>query len=121
MFDAEDYNFHDLTDKGDELDRDYQVLKEANVLKKPGGSGGGGGSISGSLHASSQTLHSQHDIPVPATRMMSGRSNPSVNVIPGGPGSSGHNTPAGPPGHHPMSVAAAPSSGKWELFLSLMG
>ncbi|ODM97928.1 SH3 and cysteine-rich domain-containing protein 2, partial [Orchesella cincta] len=92
--------------QGDDLDQTYQVLKEANVLKKPGGGSSGSGSGNG-LHGSSQTLHSQHEM-TPGRLM--GRSNPSVNVIPGTTGSSGHNTPSGP--GQKMSVAAAPSSGK---------
>lgn len=91
----------------DELDSTYQVLKEANVLKKPGGSGGGGSSGSGSgngIHGSNATLHSQHEM-TPNSRV--GRSNPSVNVISGG--SSAHSGPSTPV--HP-SVAAASASGK---------
>lgn len=91
----------------DDFDSTYQVLKEANVLKKPGGGGGGGGGSSGSgsgngLHGSNQTLHSQHEM----TPARIGRSNPSVNVISGG--SSAHSGPSTPV--HP-SVAAASASG----------
>lgn len=104
------YYFYCCAEPGDELDQTYQVLKEANVLKKPagGGSSGGSGGSGNGQYGSCQTLHSQHEM-TPARLV--GRSNPSVNIIPGpGPGSSGHNTPAGP--GHPMSVAAAPASGK---------
>lgn len=99
-----------VSEQADELDQTYQVLKEANVLKKPGSSGSGGSG--NGFHGSCQTLHSQHEM-TPARHI--GRSNPSVNIIPG-PGSSGHNTPAGP--GHPMSVAAAPASGKEKMSLA---
>jgi len=93
----------------DELDMTYQVLKEANAIKKPGGGGSGStGSGSGNgLHGSNQTIHSQHEMMMTASgggRV--GRSNPSVNIISGN--SSGHSGPSTPV--HP-SVAAASSSG----------
>ncbi|XP_035710620.1 uncharacterized protein LOC110853970 isoform X3 [Folsomia candida] len=104
---AEQQQTDDDPDGANDFDSTYQVLKEANVLKKPGGGGGGGGGSSGSgsgngLHGSNQTLHSQHEM----TPARIGRSNPSVNVISGG--SSAHSGPSTPV--HP-SVAAASASG----------
>jgi hypothetical protein len=87
----------------DELDMTYQVLKEANAIKKPGGSGSTGSGSGNGLHGSNQTLHSQHEM----TPSRVGRSNPSVNVISGN--SSAHSGPSTPV--HP-SVAAASSSGE---------
>jgi hypothetical protein len=77
-----------LTSPEDDLDMTYQVLKEANVLKKPGGGGGSTGSGSGNgLHGSNQTIHSQHEM----TPSRIGRSNPCVNIISGN--SSAHSGP----------------------------